>query len=75
MTCALPKACLKKIQNIQIGFKWGDSEKGKHIHSMKCKTITKPKHMGGLGLRNLDEMDNAYFLKLIWKLKNGDNFV
>lgn len=32
-----------------------------------------PKKLEGLGMRNLEEMDKNYILKLSWKLKSGYN--
>jgi hypothetical protein len=35
--------------------------------------VTKPKDVGGLGLRNISDMNFARLLKLGWELQSGKN--
>lgn len=34
-----------------------------------------PKHIGGMGFRNLVDMNNACMINLVWKLMSGDNHI
>lgn len=43
------------------------------MHTIRWKDITKPKKLGGLGLRNLKHMNEACILKLGWEIKFGED--
>ena len=58
---------------MQRSFIWEDNENHKHIHAVKWGDITKPKYCGGLGIRNMEYMNEACLLKLCWKLKFDEN--
>lgn len=73
MSCAIPKACLQDSQKVQKAFIWGDNDFQKHVHAVNWSTMTKPKRCGGLGIRRLEEMNEACLLKLGWKLRRGKN--
>lgn len=49
----------KKIEHIWANFLW----QGKH-HKINWQTVSKPKAEGGLGIRNLDELEKDYAIKL-----------
>lgn len=44
---------LNEIQKFQRNFIWGDNEVGTKTHVVAWEVVTKPKHLGGLGLRCL----------------------
>ncbi|PNX75251.1 ribonuclease H, partial [Trifolium pratense] len=71
MTTKIPKSCLNDIQRIQRNFIWGDSESGRKFHAVSWEKVTTPKWMGGLGLRNMEYMNQACLIKLGWKLFSG----
>ncbi|MCH89608.1 putative ribonuclease H protein, partial [Trifolium medium] len=71
MTSKIPKSCLEDIQRIQRSFIWGDTEGGRKFHAVSWDKVTTPKWMGGLGLRNLECMNQACLSKLGWKLFSG----
>jgi hypothetical protein len=71
MSSKIPKTCLDDIQRLQRKFIWGDTEDRRKYHAVSWKNITTPKWMGGLGLRNLEVMNQACLIKLVWKLSSG----
>jgi ribonuclease HI len=71
MTEKIPKSCLEDIHRIQRNFIWGEYENVRKFHAVNWNVVTLPKWMGGLGLRNLDVMNQACILKLGWKLNYG----
>jgi hypothetical protein len=73
MSTPLPKSCLQEIEKVQRAFIWGDNEDGRKAHMISWDTITKPKECGGLGLRKLQSMNEAYLMKMGWSLMNGED--
>lgn len=73
MTNPIPKVCLKEIEKLQKGFIWGDSDAGRRLHLVKWDTLMLPKNQGGLGVRNLNDMNKACLMKLAWNLKLEEN--
>ncbi|PNX95340.1 hypothetical protein L195_g018531 [Trifolium pratense] len=71
MTNKIPKNCIDEIQKMQLNFIWGDTENGRIYHAVGWEMMTKPKYLGGLGLRRLDSMNEACLLKLGWQLYSG----
>ncbi|PNX83908.1 hypothetical protein L195_g039958, partial [Trifolium pratense] len=69
---AIPKACLYEIQKIQRSFIWGEEDGGRKYHAVNWENITKPKVLGGLGIRRLVHMNKACLMKLAWALKSGE---
>jgi hypothetical protein len=72
MTTAIPKACLHEIQKIQRGFIWGEVGNGKKYHAVSWENVTKPKALGGLGIRRLVHMNKACLMKLAWAIRSGE---
>lgn len=56
---------------MQQNFIWDDISSGRKIHAISWNTVTLPKNLGGLGLRDLQAMNNACIIKLSWKLINN----
>lgn len=73
MSVHIPQECIKKVHQCQRSFIWGDSLEKKHVHSIRWSTISKEKHLGGLGLRNLSIMNKVCLAKLGWNLKAKGN--
>lgn len=49
-------------------FLWGGKLGERKCHLVKWETVNKPKISGGLGLRNLTQMNSAFMMKLCWRL-------
>lgn len=73
MSGEVPNACLKDIQKIQRGFVWGQYDDQRRVHLVNWNTVTLPKSLGGLGLRDLSIMNQACLLKMCWAIRVGEN--
>lgn len=69
MAAAIPKGVLRDIEKIQRDFVWGDEVDHRRHHAVSWDVITKPKQIGGLGLRKLTNMNSACLMKLGWDLR------
>jgi hypothetical protein len=72
MSMQIPKSCLNEIEKVQRAFIWGDTEEKRKSHMVSWNTITQPKECGGLGLRNLQSMNEACLMKLGWSLMSEE---
>ncbi|KAK2435125.1 hypothetical protein QL285_020204 [Trifolium repens] len=73
MTNIIPKACIDEIHKIQRSFIWGDADQARKCHAVGWEMVTRPKPLGGLGLRGLSTMNKACILKLGRKIQSGAN--
>jgi hypothetical protein len=73
MTNIIPKACIDEIHRIQPMFIWGDTTKTSRYHVVGWEMVTRPKKLGGLGLRRLHVMNKACILKLGRKTQAGSH--
>lgn len=55
----LPRKTIKEIEKILKGFLWGTTRKAK----IKWSTVCQPKGSGGLGINDLNLMNDAYIMK------------
>ena len=67
-----PKTVLKLIDSIISKFSWGSSSEVKKIHWSTWKPLCLPCNEGGLGIRNLSEICDAFAIKL-WIRFRADN--
>ncbi|GAU51253.1 hypothetical protein TSUD_412460, partial [Trifolium subterraneum] len=72
MSTSIPKSCLHEIEKIQRTFIWGHSEEGRKAHMIGWNQVTLPKEMGGLGIRKLAPMNDAFLMKFGWSLRMGE---
>lgn len=64
-TNLLPKGITNAIEQIIRRFIWsGSNDKQGGVHLVKWNDFIKPKKEGGLGLRNLRDMNLAFMAKL-----------
>ncbi|KAH0672800.1 hypothetical protein KY290_025033 [Solanum tuberosum] len=64
----IPQKILHSINKIQRDFIWGSSQRKKKIHYLNWKTITTPKQLGGLGLRDVISKNKAILSGLAWRM-------
>ncbi|KAL0292127.1 UNVERIFIED_CONTAM: hypothetical protein Sradi_7002100 [Sesamum radiatum] len=64
-----PKTIIHCIEQIMARFFWGSTENHKKIHWTSWKTICQPGE-GGLGIRKLSDVVEAFSLKLWWRFRN-----
>ncbi|XP_056697578.1 uncharacterized protein [Spinacia oleracea] len=67
-TTKLPRSTCDEIDRISRRFLWGGSEEKKKIHLVSWDTITKPKQLGGLGIRSMRQANSAFLAKLGWRV-------
>lgn len=51
---------------------WGDTDEARKLHLINWKTLTLPKQIGGLGIKDLPTMNKVCFMKLAWGLKTDN---
>lgn len=73
MTCVIPKACFRNIKKLQRNFIWGEQDNSPKYHAVAWGQVTRPKALGGLGLRNLVTFNSACMMKLTWAFKQGED--
>ncbi|EOY06959.1 Uncharacterized protein TCM_021521 [Theobroma cacao] len=64
-----PVTVIEKIERIFNSFLWGDSNDGKKLHWTVWSKITFPVSEGGLDIRNLRDVFEAFSLKLWWRFQ------
>jgi hypothetical protein len=68
----IPVHVWKKICRIQRDFLWGGRGGVKRINWVKWETICKPKHQGGLGVRDIRVVNISLLTKWRWRLLSDD---
>ncbi|CAN1131019.1 Putative ribonuclease H protein At1g65750 [Linum perenne] len=67
-TAALPVYICEAIDKKVRDFIWGSVDGVRKIHNINWETVCKPKRLGGLGLRNARDLNNAFLMKIVWGL-------
>lgn len=74
MTCfELPVSFCKRIQSALTRFWWDDSEDKKGMCWVSWDNLTKPKVMGGIGMRDIQRFNQALLAKLAWRITTVPN--
>ncbi|KAL4300373.1 hypothetical protein AHAS_Ahas17G0194400 [Arachis hypogaea] len=63
----VPRGICLEVEKPQRSFIWGDEPEKKKIHLISWKTLCQLKHLGGLGFRRINTMNDAFLLKIIWQ--------
>lgn len=71
MTNKPPKTCIDEIQSLHRKFVWGYTEDKKKILAIAWDKVTMPKHLGGVGLRDLNILNQVCIMKLGWTIHNN----
>lgn len=72
-TMLLPKNLLNDISKRSRSFLWGKSEGERKLHLISWDLATTDKKDGGLGIKDLPKHNEAFIMKLCWKLINFPN--
>lgn len=65
----LPAGVLTEIEREQRKFIWGDQEGARKRHAISWDQLCRPKEGGGVGIKKLKVMNDAFLSKLLWKLE------
>lgn len=72
MVTKIPKQILEDVEHGQRSFIWGHDITERKMHLIRWENIQKPKECGGLGLLNLEDMNMACLMKLVWRLRTEE---
>ncbi|XP_072067045.1 uncharacterized protein [Arachis hypogaea] len=64
----IPIGVCKEIQKCQKRFIWGEEQNTRKIHAINWETLCRPKLQGGLGFRKITIMNEAFLMKLFWRI-------
>lgn len=59
-----PKSCIEDIHTLQSKFIWGDTDDHRKMHVVGWDSLTKPKALDGIGLRNFECLNSSCLMKL-----------
>ncbi|CAL5328668.1 unnamed protein product [Camellia sinensis] len=68
----MPIGVNKALRKIQAKFLWGGSKDGRSVHLVNWGEVTKNKNQGGLGVRDLGEVNDCMLLKWWWRFGAED---
>lgn len=69
----IPTCVCNETEKLQRNFIWGHDENSRKVHTIGWDTICKSKDQGGLGIRRLHNMNDAFLMKIGWKLRSEPN--
>ena len=64
----VPSAIMHKISAIQRKFLWGGKQEGRKIAWVSWRQCCSPKHKGGLGIRDIQSLNQALLFKWKWMM-------
>lgn len=67
----LPKNVNDTIDKINRNFLWVKTNNPSKLHHISWNKITRPKHMGGLGIKRYCLLNGTYMAKLKWDLNTN----
>lgn len=67
----LPKGILNIIDRKSTNFFYGHTENNRKIHTINQDRITRPKLLGGLGIKRAEHQNKVHLLNSIWRFFNS----
>ncbi|EOY25448.1 Uncharacterized protein TCM_016754 [Theobroma cacao] len=67
-----PVVVIEKIERLFNSFLWGDSTTDKRMHWVAWYKLTFPCSEGGLDIRRLNDVSDAFMMKLWWRFQTCD---
>ncbi|KAL6205273.1 hypothetical protein ACLB2K_022535 [Fragaria x ananassa] len=72
-TAKLPLSLCDKLDKLNRDFLWGDTEDKKKVHLVNWETVCQPKQLGGIGIKNSSDMNQAMLAKASWRIWHEDS--
>lgn len=72
-TDKIPESVTGQITGLMRRFFWGAMDKDRFLAYVAWSKITKPVKLGGLGIRDLNKVNEALIMKLLWKIATGNS--
>ncbi|KAL0008955.1 hypothetical protein SO802_010457 [Lithocarpus litseifolius] len=69
----LPAKICNVMDKLNRNFLWGNSSTKKKLHLLKWQTVTKPKLLGGLGIKESGHRNKVLLAKRVWDLRENSN--
>ncbi|KAL9660449.1 hypothetical protein QQ045_025264 [Rhodiola kirilowii] len=69
--CILPKKVLQGINSICANFLWNGKAEGRSCHLINWNAVSLDKREGGIGIKNLEVMNEALVLNQLWDLNRN----
>ncbi|XP_058761431.1 uncharacterized protein LOC131634822 [Vicia villosa] len=70
-----PSKIIKEIRGLLSNFLWNGNANKRSIHWVKWENVCKPKEKGGLGIRDVGDINRALLLKWKWRILKEDNAI
>lgn len=67
-TAKIPQGVVKKLTSIIRSFFWGKQVGDRYLAYLARDTIMAPTRLGGLGIRDLERMNDSLLMKALWKV-------
>lgn len=64
----IPQGVIEEVEKLQRDFIWGATEGKKVWHALAWNNMCKTKAAGGVGIKSLRRMNEAFLLKLLWRM-------
>lgn len=74
-TTQIHVSCTVRINSLNKKFLWNPSTGTKKSHDLGWNKDCTDKKLGGLGIRNLDDLNIAYQFKILWRLISSPNSI
>lgn len=68
-----PMFVVNRIEKLERDFLWQDGDARKKIHLANWNSICQSKKYGGLGIKPLKLMNQAFLGKWLWRLRDGSD--
>lgn len=65
---SIPRTILKDIDKINRNFFWNHFDNSRNLHTISWNKISRPKSLGGIGIRNLKYLNACFMAKRKWNL-------
>jgi hypothetical protein len=64
----IPRSVLNKIWKLMFNFLWNGNSETKHYHLCRWDALSRPKHCGGWGFRNLFHFNTTLTANTLWRV-------